>query len=150
MKNILFCCTIFTCLLTSCQSKETNLLDDSLAYEIVSAPVYKEYKRYFNEDVLHIVGKKYDLIEIGKILNRYDIRSICDFEESLFEGVKGGLQYKSINCKLEHALDLLLEKFPVYRQLSIEDHSKLSRLYEQSQNTDFSKTVLKEYLNRKK
>jgi hypothetical protein len=82
-----------------------------------------------NEDSKNIASKTYDLNSIGTLIDKKKGVSICDYDDKELIKIKGGLEYKRIECLVEKQVGILKKKIPEYFDLTLDDFKVLNAMH---------------------
>lgn len=128
IKFLFVIASIFCYFSCSAQQENQNSVPDSILKNMVNDDLYIDWSNLLKENMTNMALKVYDLEGINKMLEeKHADISITQVPKEVFTDFKGGVEYYKINSKLEKISKQVTEKYPMMRDFTIEDFSKLKK-----------------------
>lgn len=128
MKNSIFKLIAFALVLaiTSCS---TNSDRQNLYERIAKDEAYETLRVSLSESALLMTTDQIDLDAIRQYLNENPRGTICETDDEKLAHIKGGNDYKRLNCKMRQSRNTLKEKYPEYGSFTKTDVRELRSVY---------------------
>lgn len=146
--NLLLKSTFFSILIlfivisSSCQRNTISKDLDPIYFQIAYDVYYKEYRNWGEKNIINTSKNVYDLQSISTVLSQTN-QEICDIDDLLFTNIKGGLEYKKVDCGIHTAFEKLKLKFPIMLDFQEEDYAIIRKIYYDKNGQNFLKPILK-------
>lgn len=146
MKNLITLITIgilfFSCSKgTSSQTVDSKTREE-LYYKIASDLDFGEYNLLVKESAINIASNKYDLEAIGNLIRISGSKSFCQYEDEKLSKIRGGLDYKRIDCQISIYSKRIKQKFPEYFSFTTEERKIVHDLYRKIQNENTVEEII--------
>jgi hypothetical protein len=141
MKNSIFKFIAFALIvaITSCSTSSDR---QSLYERIAKDEAYETLRVSLSESALLMASDQIDLDAIREYLNENPGGTICDTDDGKLAHIKGGEDYKRLNCKMRQSRNTLKEKYPEYGSFTKADVRELRSAYNEKVSSASEATPL--------
>lgn len=138
--SIILLISLFISGLIACNSSDTSQIGDSSYIKIASDPLFIDYMKTLEKDMFNIASNTYDIIKMGDVIEKNHIMDFCNVDPAILSAVKGGDLYAEISCQLNSKRKKLFEKYPFYKNVTLEEVKKINSIYRET-HTNYIDTI---------
>ena len=141
--SLIFSALVVFVSIVACQN---TTIDQGHLDKIASDVDYDLYRTLTLEQAGNIAIRAYDLASIGDWIRLgYDL---CEAKDDEISSIRGALEYRRLNCAIEHQAEIVAQKFPGMRDLSATEHEYIRLKYREiTDSREFKKLVEKRINN---